>query len=603
MPVFHLETQQNLPLRIQGPGIGQFQVPAPCDPPDLAGVALASAASQPLLERGPHSLAVKGVPGGLDQDPDRSRSPGVAEQDPMDAGGQDLLHHPVVGLHGGLVDSSHRQRANHGRRPVSAGGGAAVHQPLHESPERSHVVGPMLHLVVDVVGPRPGQLAPLLVTAVASRVVDGLPSLQQLDGLVDPLRRLGRSRRGDGPGAGQMGEKGQYQQQCPLPHGCRTSDPGLIPEQFVSLWSQCPGLASGFEFDPTKEKVMHTQFALKTTILCLLWFVAQGQSPALASKVKVLVGAGDKKQFADLEKRLPNLELVVAGQGGIAGVIADCDAIIGLPYGQKGQEILRQGKKLRWVHSTSAGVEKIVHIPELRDSGIILTNAKIMMGPEIADHVFALLLALTRNLKEYDREMDSGNWMRGETRLPMIELRRKTMVIIGLGGIGSQVAQRAAAFDMRVLGVDPKDIPLSRDVEEVVVPDQLHRVLPEADVVVSCVPHTPASEGMLGPAEFAAMKEGVYVVNVSRGKVIRTDALLEALRSGKVRAAGLDVTDPEPLPAGHPLWKMDNVIITPHVATRSRLSRVRLANLIRDNIERFASGLPLRHVVNKAAGY
>lgn len=348
---------------------------------------------------------------------------------------------------------------------------------------------------------------------------------------------------------------------------------------------------------------MHTQFALKTTILCLLWFVAQGQSPALASKVKVLVGAGDKKQFADLEKRLPNLELVTAGQGGIAGVIADCDGIIGLPYGSKGQEILRQGKKLRWVHSTSAGVEKIVHIPELRDSDIILTNAKIMMGPEIADHVFALLLALTRNLKEYDREMDNGNWMRGQTRLPMIELRRKTMVIIGLGGIGSQVAQRAAAFDMRVVGVDPKDIPLSRDVEEVVVPDQLHRVLPEADVVVSCVPHTPASEGMLGPAEFAAMKEGVYVVNVSRGKVIQTDALLDALRSGKVRAAGLDVTDPEPLPADHPLWKMDNVIITPHVATRSRLSRVRLANLIRDNIERFATGRPLRHVVNKAAGY
>ena len=197
--------------------------------------------------------------------------------------------------------------------------------------------------------------------------------------------------------------------------------------------------------------------------------------------------------------------------------------------------------------------------------------------------------------------MEPGCAQRG--RLPMIELRHKTMLIIGLGGIGSQVAQRAAAFGMRVLGVDPKDIPLSRDVEEVVVPDQLHRVLPEADVVVSCVPHTPASEGMLGPAEFAAMKEGVYVVNVSRGKVIQTGALLAALRSGKVRAAGLDVTDPEPLPAGHPLWKMDNVIITPHVATRSDRSGERLANLIRDNIERFVTGRPLRHVVDKASGY
>ena len=348
---------------------------------------------------------------------------------------------------------------------------------------------------------------------------------------------------------------------------------------------------------------MHTHFALQAMIWCLLWIVAQGQSSALASTVKVLVGAGYKQQWADLEKRHPNLELVAADRGGIAGVIADCDAIIGLPYGDKGREILRRGKKLRWVHSTSAGVEKIVHLPELRDSDITVTNAKIMMGPEIADHVFALLLTLTRNLKQYDREMDRGTWKRGAARLPMIELRHKTMLIIGLGGIGSQVAQRAAAFGMRVLGVDPKDIPLSRDVEKVVVPDQLRRVLPEADVVVSCVPHTPASEGMLGAAEFAAMKDGVYVVNVSRGKVIRTDALLGALRSGKVRAAGLDVTDPEPLPGDHPLWKMDNVIITPHVATRSDRSGERLTNLIRDNIERFVTGRTLRHIVDKAAGY
>ena len=344
-------------------------------------------------------------------------------------------------------------------------------------------------------------------------------------------------------------------------------------------------------------------FGLPTMISCLLWILVQSQSLGLASTVKVLVSPGQKQQMADLEKGLPNLELVAADRNEIAGLIGDCDAIIGLPYGDQGREVLLRGKKLRWVHSTSAGVEKIIRIPELRDSRITVTNAKIMMGPEIADHVFALLLTLTRNLKQYDREMDRGTWKRGAARLPMIELRHKTMLIIGLGGIGSQVAQRAAAFGMRVLGVDPKDIPLSRDVEEVVVPDQLHRVLPEADVVVSCVPHTPASEGMLGAAEFAAMKDGVYVVNVSRGKVIRTEALLAALKSGKVRAAGLDVTDPEPLPADHPLWKLDNVIITPHVATRSDRSGERLVNLIRDNIERFVTGQPLRHVVDKAAGY
>ena len=221
---------------------------------------------------------------------------------------------------------------------------------------------------------------------------------------------------------------------------------------------------------------MKRLFGFQTMGWCLLWILVPSQTLGLASTVKVLVSPGQKQQMADLEKRLPNLELVAAGRGEIAGLIGDCDAIIGLPYGDQGREILRRGKKLRWVHSTSAGVEKIVHLPELRDSDITVTNAKIMMGPEIADHVFALLLTLTRNLKQYDREMDHGTWKRVErARLPMIELRHKTMLIIGLGGIGSQVAQRAAAFGMRVLGVDPKDIPLSRDVEEVVVPDQLHR--------------------------------------------------------------------------------------------------------------------------------
>ena len=139
------------------------------------------------------------------------------------------------------------------------------------------------------------------------------------------------------------------------------------------------------------------------------------------------------------------------------------------------------------------------------------------------------------------------------------------MLIVGLGGIGTQVAQRAFAFDMRVLAVDPKDIPLMHIVERVVRPDQLHEVLPQADVVVSSVPHTAASEGMFGEQEFGLMRDGVYFVNVSRGKVVQTEALVEALRSGKVRAAGLDVTNPEPLPKDHPLWKMNNVIIyTPY---------------------------------------
>ncbi len=334
-----------------------------------------------------------------------------------------------------------------------------------------------------------------------------------------------------------------------------------------------------------------------------IFVVVMFQGPLAAADVKVLVSPGQKKQLAELERSLPNLELVAAKPDQVLDVIGDCDAIIGLGYGNdRSRQIIQAGKKLRWVHSTSAGVEKIVWIPELKDSDIILTNAKIFQGPEIADHAFGLLLTLTRNLKHYNRRMDEG-WERVTPDLPIIELRGKTMLIVGLGGIGTQIAQRASAFDMRVLAVDPKDIPLMHIVDRVVRPDQLHQVLPQADVVVSSVPHTAASEGMFGQKEFALMKDGVYFVNVSRGKVVQTEALVAALRSGKVRAAGLDVTNPEPLPKGHPLWKMNNVIITPHIATVSVQSRTRLLELIRSNVERFVTGRPMLNVVNKAAGF
>ena len=334
-----------------------------------------------------------------------------------------------------------------------------------------------------------------------------------------------------------------------------------------------------------------------------IFVVTLVQSPLMASDVRVLVSPDQKKQLAELERSLPNLELVAAKSDQILDVIGDCDAIIGLGYGgDRSRQIIQAGKKLRWVHSTSAGVENTVWIPELKDSDIILTNAKIFQGPEIADHAFGLLLTLTRNLKQFNRRMDEG-WERITPDLPIIELRHKTILIVGLGGIGTQIAQRASAFDMRVLAVDPKDIPLMHIVERVVRPDQLHEVLPQADVVVSSVPHTAASEGMFGKKEFALMKDGVYFVNVSRGKVVQTEALVEALRSGKVRAAGLDVTNPEPLPKNHQLWKMNNVIITPHIATVSIQSRTRLLELIRSNIERFVTGRPMLNVVNKAAGF
>jgi phosphoglycerate dehydrogenase-like enzyme len=318
--------------------------------------------------------------------------------------------------------------------------------------------------------------------------------------------------------------------------------------------------------------------------------------------VTVCLLASLAKDLGPLEQAHPALRLLSAEKpADLVARAAECDGVVGL-WGSDVADVVRAGRKLRWVQVGSAGVERYVSVPALRDSDIVLTNAKIVQGPEIADHAFALLLNLTRDIKTFGLRMSDG-WGERRSELPMIELRGRTALVIGLGGIGTQVAQRAAGFGMRVLAVDPKDVPIHRDVDHVGKPDELDALLPEADVVFSCVPHTPRSEQMLGARQFELMKKGVYLVNVSRGPIVDTDALVAALRSGKVAGAGLDVTDPEPLPADHPLWKMPNVIITPHVAGVSDRIGERRLELYRDNVGRFATGRPLRNVVDKARGY
>ena len=328
-------------------------------------------------------------------------------------------------------------------------------------------------------------------------------------------------------------------------------------------------------------------------LLLLLSFAASG---AAAQTVTVCMPSFFADSLGDLQEQHENLRLAIIDDDLDP---SDCNGLIA---GYRGVEnYLTADGDLRWIQSNSAGVEGFLEIPDLRDSDIVLTNAKIIQGPEIADHAFALLLNFTRNIKAFNARMAEG-W-NTDRELPMIELRGKTALVIGLGGIGTQIAQRAAAFGMTVLAVDPKDIPIHRDVAYVGKPDELDDLLPRADVVFSSVPHTPATEGMIGARQFELMKQDVYFINISRGKIVDTDALVAALQSGKVRAAGLDVTDPEPLPTGHPLWTMPNVTITPHLATISDRLEERRTALLRDNVTRFATGRPLRNVVDKQAGY
>ena len=175
--------------------------------------------------------------------------------------------------------------------------------------------------------------------------------------------------------------------------------------------------------------------------------------------------------------------------------------------------------------------------------------------------------------------------------------------MIGVGGIGSQIAVRAWAHGMTVVGVDPEDMPYSPFIKEVVKPDRLDEVVPQADVIFVSAPWTPESAKMMGPSQFENMKRDSYFIAVSRGGLYDLNALVKALDSRRLAGAGVDVTDPEPLPKGHALWKFDNAIITPHIAGRSDLDRGRMMSTVTENVRRFAEGEPLLNVVDKKKGY
>ena len=343
----------------------------------------------------------------------------------------------------------------------------------------------------------------------------------------------------------------------------------------------------------------------------LPWLLAAVVSVCLASVVSAQTAFPAKKvvftfnprltevDLRDLRQAAPSLNLVFPTRDKLLAELADADAIIG---GITREQILA-AKKLQWVQINSAGAENVLAIPELRDRPITLTNMKIVQGVEIADHALALLLGLTRRIDVAVANRATAAWPSLQEFGPPLELNGKTAVIIGVGGIGTQIAVRAKAFGMTVIGVDPRDIPYSPYLDRTVWPDRLDSVLPEADVVFISAPHTPQTERMIGAAQFAKMKRGVLFIAVSRGKIYDGLALADALKSGRVAGAGLDVTDPEPLPPGHPLWTTGRVIITPHIAGRSDGEGPRFHEIYMDNLIRFAKGEQLRHVVDKQKGY
>jgi len=329
--------------------------------------------------------------------------------------------------------------------------------------------------------------------------------------------------------------------------------------------------------------------------------IASRDLPGWQAPKRVVVAEADDALLERLRAAAPGVEVVAAAEGEArAAQLAGAQVVIGLCDA----DTLGASKSLHWIQSWYVGVENCVKVPGLVERNIVLTNMQRMSGVPIAEHAIALVMALSRGLPQFARHQQAGHWNRDEGVVgDMREMNGRTMLVVGLGGIGTEVARRAHGLGMRVIATRNSSREGPDYVARVGLPDELLALAAEADVVVNCTPLTPATTGIFNSAFFKAMKPGGYFVNVARGRSAVTDDLVAALRSGHLAGAGLDVTDPEPLPDGHTLWKLPNVIITPHVAAQSDLQNERNMILVVENLRRYAAGEPLLNVVDIARGY
>ncbi len=314
-----------------------------------------------------------------------------------------------------------------------------------------------------------------------------------------------------------------------------------------------------------------------------------------------IVIRGDQDRVIWLQPAAPGVELVAAADAReAADRVAGAQGIIGFCS----EEIIDRGTELRWIQLPYAGAERCLAIPAIRERGILVTNAQRIYGPEIAEHVMAMILSFTRGLYRYIPAQAEASWNRGLVPEDKLwELEGKTLLVVGLGGIGTEVARLGNALGMEVVATRNSSRQGPSFVSYVGLADELPDLTPRADVIVNAAPLTPETTDLFDADFFSSMKPSAYFVNVGRGGSVVTEDLVAALESGALAGAGLDVTDPEPLPPDNPLWKLPNVIITPHVAAGSDLRSERLWVVLRENLRRYAAGEHMLSVVDVNRGY
>ena len=317
---------------------------------------------------------------------------------------------------------------------------------------------------------------------------------------------------------------------------------------------------------------------------------------------KVVAFVDKPERLAMLQAVAPGVEIVaVASEAEAAQAVTDAEVLLG----SCAEQILSKGPRLHWIQVYSAGVDRCMANAGLAQGERILTNGQKIASPALAEHAIALMMALVRALDVYHANQLDGTWQRdvGLDRREFMELEGRTVLVVGLGGIGTQTAKRAHGLGMRVIATRGSRREGPPYVDYVGLADETLELARQADIVINTAPLTDETHGMFNAAFFKAMKPTAYFISVGRGASTVTEDLVAALKNGEIAGAGLDVTDPEPLPEGHPLWTTPRVLISPHTAGRSDKGRDRLFLLVVENLRRYVAGDPLLSVVDLERGY
>src|SRR6267142_2037039 len=294
-----------------------------------------------------------------------------------------------------------------------------------------------------------------------------------------------------------------------------------------------------------------------------------------------------------LATAVPELSVVVAEDTAEAArVLGEADAAYGTLPG-----------RLRWLQAPQAAPPAGWYYPELVAHPVVVTNFREIYNDHIGAHIMAFVLAFARDFHRYLPQQARREWKPARLDTGVVHLPEATALIVGVGGIGAEAARLAAAFGMKVLGVDARRKGTPPGVAELHPAEALDTLLPRADFVILTVPHTPATEGFMNRARFSRMKRSAFFINIGRGKTTRLDDLVAALRAGEIAGAALDVFEQEPLPVEHPLWTTPGVLITPHTAGFGPYLDERRFEILLDNCRRFTAGQPLRNVVDKSAWF